>query len=118
MRATAEMHQNKDVLPPVTMVFAEGQRDVCVKISDRGGGIPREGIPRIWNYTYTTAKMTTGGNRLMTPMAGFGHGLPFSRLYTTYFGGNLEVISMEGYGTDVYIYLNKIGDVVQESLVH
>jgi signal transduction histidine kinase len=32
-------------------------------------------------------------------MAGFGHGLPFSRLYARYFGGNVDIMSMEGYGT-------------------
>ena len=30
MRATAEHHP--DDLPPVTVVFAEGQKDVCVKV--------------------------------------------------------------------------------------
>ena len=40
-------------------------------------------------------------------IAGFGHGLPLSRLNTRYFGGDLNVMSLDGYGTDVYITLNK-----------
>jgi len=31
-------------------------------------------------------------------MAGNGYGLPICRLYARYFGGDLQVISMEGYG--------------------
>ena len=28
--------------------------------------------------------------------------------YARYFGGDLKLISMEGYGTDVYIHLNRL----------
>lgn len=37
--------------------------------------------------------------RYYLPLAGFGYGMPISQLYAEYLGGNLEVISMEGYGT-------------------
>jgi len=47
------------------------------------------------------------------PMAGYGDGLPMARLYARYFGGDIRVVSMEGYGTDVYIFLNKLGDLTE-----
>jgi pyruvate dehydrogenase kinase 2/3/4 len=48
-------------------------------------------------------------------LAGYGYGLPVSRLYARYFGGDLQIISMEGYGTDAYLHLNRLGNV-QEPL--
>ena len=44
-----------------------------------------------------------------SPLAGLGYGLPISRNYARYFGGDLHVMSMEGYGTDSFIYLPRLG---------
>lgn len=87
----------------------------AVQVSDEGGGIPRSGVARIWTYMYSTASvplpdMERVGDEQPTVLAGYGYGLPLSRLYARYFGGDLQVISMEGYGTDAYIHLNRLGD--------
>jgi hypothetical protein len=49
--------------------------------------------------------MPGGGQR--SPLAGFGYGLPLSRLYAQMFGGDLRLSSMEGMGADAVIYLRK-----------
>lgn len=97
-------------------------REFCLKISDCGGGIPRKDLPRIWSYLYTTTpdhpteemieQLRNSADFAPTaPMSGFGFGLPLSRLYARFFGGDLQLMTMPGHGTDVYLYLNRIGDV-------
>lgn len=44
-----------------------------------------------------------------SPLAGLGCGLPLSRLYATYLGGKIELQTLPKYGTDVFVYLNRLG---------
>ncbi|KEP60093.1 UNVERIFIED_CONTAM: pyruvate dehydrogenase kinase, putative [Hammondia hammondi] len=46
----------------------------------------------------------------VSPLAGFGCGLPLSRLYASYLGGRLEILSLPFHGSDAYLYLNRVGD--------
>lgn len=114
--------------PPIKVIVAEGSDDITIKISDevstvmhtllflcsssafdsfalltQGGGIPRKDVPLIWNYAFTTAEAQEvgdefGGSDFKAPLAGYGYGLPIARLYAQYLGGNLKLISMQGYG--------------------
>ncbi|KAL1995965.1 hypothetical protein VTN49DRAFT_831 [Thermomyces lanuginosus] len=115
LRAVVETHgAEKEEFPPIKVIVAEGREDITIKISDEGGGIPRSSIPLVWTYMYTTVDQTPSldpdfdKSDFKAPMAGFGYGLPISRLYARYFGGDLKLISMEGYGTDVYLHLNRL----------
>ncbi|KAK8107791.1 uncharacterized protein PG998_009804 [Apiospora kogelbergensis] len=115
LRAVVETHgQDKQEFPVTKVIVAEGREDITIKISDEGGGIPRSAIPLVWTYMYTTVDRTPNldpdfdKSDFKAPMAGFGYGLPISRLYARYFGGDLKLISMEGYGTDVYLHLNRL----------
>lgn len=134
LRAVVEHHgTDKDEFPVTKVIVAEGKEDITIKISDEGGGIPRSSIPLVWTYMYTTVEKTPNlepdfdKSDFKAPMAGFGYGLPISRLYARYFGGDLKLISMEGcvlsllslfvkpslidprsYGTDVYLHLNRL----------
>ncbi|KAL2922301.1 [Pyruvate dehydrogenase (acetyl-transferring)] kinase mitochondrial [Bienertia sinuspersici] len=104
LRAVQERYVDSDkVAPPIRIIVADGIEDVTIKVSDEGGGIPRSGLPKIFTYLYSTAEnpldehadLGIGDN---VTMAGYGYGLPISRLYARYFGGDLQIISMEGYG--------------------
>ncbi|PCH41005.1 alpha-ketoacid dehydrogenase kinase N-terminal domain-containing protein [Wolfiporia cocos MD-104 SS10] len=45
----------------------------------------------------------------VSPHPRTGIGLPMSNIFATYFGGSLELVSLDGYGTDVYLRLPKLG---------
>ncbi|WFD30530.1 [pyruvate dehydrogenase (acetyl-transferring)] kinase [Malassezia sp. CBS 17886] len=126
LRAVVERYgtENEDRYPPIKVIVVEGKEDITIKISDEGGGIPRSEVPLAWTYMYTTALPEDldpdfQSSDFHAPMAGFGYGLPLARLYARYFGGDLKLISMEGfvrrrlhahlsYGTDVYLHLNRL----------
>lgn len=103
LRAVVETHgAEKEEFPVTQVIVSEGREDITLKISDEGGGIPRSAIPLVWTYMYTTVDQTPNldpdfnKSDFKAPMAGFGYGLPISRLYARYFGGDLKLISMEG----------------------
>ncbi|CEH15983.1 mitochondrial pyruvate dehydrogenase [Ceraceosorus bombacis] len=115
LRAVVERYgvENEDNFPPIKVIVVEGKEDITIKISDEGGGIPRSEMSLVWTYMYTTAQSEDldpdfQASDFKAPMAGFGYGLPLARLYARYFGGDLKLISMEGYGTDVYLHLNRL----------
>ena len=94
--------------PPSSCVFQRASlaaslaalRHQALQVSDEGGGIPRSGLSKIWTYLYSTAHSPLeemardGGDGADGPavLAGYGYGLPISRLYARYFGGDLQVI--------------------------
>lgn len=123
MRATVDTH-GVDDMPPVRIIIADADdnEDVVIKISDEGGGIKRSDMHKIWSYLYTTAdpeiletvlaenaaSAGAADHSTTSPLAGLGYGIPISRNYARYFGGDLVIMSMEGYGTDSFIYLPKL----------
>eukprot|EP00541_Cyclophora_tenuis_P007065 CAMPEP_0116542232 /NCGR_PEP_ID=MMETSP0397-20121206/906_1 /TAXON_ID=216820 /ORGANISM="Cyclophora tenuis, Strain ECT3854" /LENGTH=232 /DNA_ID=CAMNT_0004066227 /DNA_START=1 /DNA_END=699 /DNA_ORIENTATION=+ len=124
MRATMEKHfrdhlMDEDDIPPVTVIIADGtdNEDVIIKVADVGGGIPRSQMDKIWSYLFTTASASVQEDFISdmdhgkdSPLAGLGYGLPISRSYARYFGGDLDIMSMEGYGTDAFVYLTRLGN--------
>jgi len=123
MRATVENHESKKLsgpLPPVVVDVVKAKEDLTIRISDRGGGIPRSKADKIFRYMYSTAprpvSLADSQHSGPTPLAGFGYGLPISRLYARYFNGDLEIHSIDGYGTDAYIYLQAVEDQASEWL--
>ncbi|XP_064643918.1 pyruvate dehydrogenase (acetyl-transferring) kinase, mitochondrial-like isoform X2 [Lineus longissimus] len=106
MRAVVEYHGTaSDDYPVIKVMICKGKEDVTIKMTDQGGGIPRNHIDLLFNYMYSTAPQPESSGSTSAPLAGYGYGLPLSRLYAKYFQGDLILSSMEGHGTDAIIYL-------------
>ncbi|XP_053505200.1 pyruvate dehydrogenase kinase, isozyme 3b isoform X3 [Ictalurus furcatus] len=118
MRATVELHENNtEGLPPVKARVTLGNEDLSIKISDCGGGVPLRKIDRLFNYMYSTAPTPMlNPSQNAAPLAGFGYGLPISRLYARYFQGDLCLYSIEGLGTHAVIYLKALSSESFERL--
>ncbi len=50
------------------------------------------------------------------PMAGYGYGLPLSRIYARYFDGDLGLTSMDGFGTSAILCLHTEARQAKERL--
>lgn len=87
-----------------------------LKISDRGGGIPRSLSDMLFHYMYSTAPKPSVSGIDSAPLAGYGYGLPLSRLYARYLMGDLVITSLEGLGTDAIIYLKVLSSEANELL--
>ena len=92
--------------------------DLTVKISDIGGGISRSNWKKLHRYTYTTSEylpdFDENGNRaFLEHFSGGGYGIPLAKLYARYFGGDITIISMEGFGTDAYIEVKRLQEKIE-----
>lgn len=80
-------------------------------------------MKKIWRYHFTTAGRNRNSTRAVgdllsmsnnsheKELAGYGIGLPISKAYAEYLGGSLEIKTMDGIGTDVYLTLKHIDPV-------
>jgi len=153
----------QQLLPSISVRICGGEDDVTIRVSDQGGGIPKDDVSRVFEYGFTTiddysggggggggqqlssttlyppseglgdvgiinnnnssrsstvsaafnaaevlGMAATGGGHSRFKMAGLGFGLPLSRLYARYFGGDLTLFSLPGYGVDVYLRLQRL----------
>jgi len=120
-------------LPPVTVVIVKGAEDVTIKIADNGGGVPRSSLDDLFTFANCTPDLSSPDPTMPTaeigvpplgsscdfngisPMGGprRGFGLPLTRVYARYFGGDLTVKSMEGHGLDIYLHLPVLGSACE-----
>ena len=102
-------HSIDEINEYINISIVEGEHDFIIKVSDRGGGFPYKNIKKTMSYSYSTSPKIESVNTHRGPiMSGLGFGLPLARQYSRYFGGELNINPIEGYGTDVHIYIHKM----------
>mmetsp|Transcript_16410 Transcript_16410/g.38465 ORF Transcript_16410/g.38465 Transcript_16410/m.38465 type:complete len:397 (+) Transcript_16410:83-1273(+) len=130
MAATARVAQQRGADPvPIRVKVHRGQFGVFVTVSDQGGGIPR--MEHIWNWgrdsEETPAVMTSTPPRGLTHLQEesawpgcepedsrpaavlpLGFGLPLARLTARYFGGDVRLQTLVGYGTNAYVHIPEL----------
>eukprot|EP00933_Yihiella_yeosuensis_P033502 TRINITY_DN27201_c0_g1_i1.p1 TRINITY_DN27201_c0_g1~~TRINITY_DN27201_c0_g1_i1.p1 ORF type:complete len:400 (+),score=56.32 TRINITY_DN27201_c0_g1_i1:46-1200(+) len=118
INASAKIAQEKGLIepPPMHVKLNQGQFGMFVTISDQAGGI--QNPQRIWRWgkeefeydapfeeddELEEAKLES----LKTPLP-LGFGLPLARLTARYFGGDVRLQTLIGYGTNVYIHIPEL----------
>jgi pyruvate dehydrogenase kinase 2/3/4 len=130
-RATIE-HQGRvsENLSPVQLsVFQTEPGVVQIKVKDEGGGIPLDLTDSIFDYGFSTFVPSTNDDTLDTlvdsglpigvtarPIDGEGFGLPMTRQYARFFGGDLQILVTQGFGTEVHIRLQEPRAISLESI--
>jgi len=104
---------------PITITVGADPGQIVIRVHDVAGGIPFSVADKVWSYMYSTAPQGKEGSSFSqqgTPLAGYGVGLPLSRLYARYLGGSLHLMSMPGVGTSAYLYLKRLDTEAREEL--
>ena len=130
-RATAQYHHianNGDDLPDVRVLVAGDETGCTIRVNDEGGRLLSwNNVDDLFKYSSTlshssadnvdplTASAIDFGIRsldenyvLASSASVRGFGLPMSRLYARYFGGDLRVVPVASHGNDTYVYLNTL----------
>lgn len=82
-----------------------------VKLADTGVGMSRPVLQKAGSYFFSSVKDRPAMSSEVSdfdrgsPLAGFGFGLPISRVLARYFSGDVDMNSIPGKGTEVYVYL-------------
>ncbi|KAL1936719.1 hypothetical protein VTP01DRAFT_853 [Rhizomucor pusillus] len=130
-RATVEYARKRDhqgELPSIQITISHGKEDIGIRIRDQGGGIAEDDLNKVFEYSYTTvSKAASDPSSIFSdmsekamqsgiggPLAGLGFGLPLARMYARYFGGSFTLVSMSGYGCDVFLKLKHIDQSMAE----
>merc|ERR1712217_725309 len=137
-RATVERHLDSGCsgaeLPAVAVELQQGDVHAIIKISDQGGGMSKLQRKEAWQYGWSSHVSSNGDSceafqyaeescswdrsssdgaaasdaSRRAELAGYGFGLPLTRLHAQYFGGDVFMQAVPGHGTDLFLLLTHL----------
>lgn len=115
MEATLK-NSSHNSLPQIMVTVGESESSIMFRVSDQGGGIDP-------NMKESVFSLINGAQRNLShfsedlhlagkldderPHLNLGIGLALSKIYANYWGGDLDLTSINGFGTDIYLSLSK-----------
>mmetsp|Transcript_38843 Transcript_38843/g.85066 ORF Transcript_38843/g.85066 Transcript_38843/m.85066 type:complete len:419 (-) Transcript_38843:7-1263(-) len=108
---------------PVQISVCRDRRRILIRVRDQAGGIPVEVGEGVWSYMHWCAARehrakhrpseASKDEKIEEAMIG-GGGLPLSRQFARYLGGDLEIRSLPGFGTDARLFLPRLDSELVE----
>lgn len=125
------------VQTPIKVTVGGTKETIHVRISDRGKGLRMQPEDNVWSFLRTSESPCSGSHLSTNPFYSplyqdearsySGHhsasrahlnlGLPLSKIYVDYWGGALELCSIEGFGCDALIRISTTGGVHEKLLL-
>lgn len=114
LKNSSRAHIENNVEREVEVTIVKSYEQLEIRIRDFGGGINPQVEDLIFDYSFSTTEKDakdTGMSAYILPgqevqnVAGMGFGLPMCKAYLELFNGTLDIQSLWGWGTDVYIKL-------------
>ncbi|ORX46339.1 alpha-ketoacid dehydrogenase kinase [Hesseltinella vesiculosa] len=112
--------------PPIYITVCANDTDVYFRISDKAGGIPASVYPQLWSFgrhgNFKNVKTWTGtineqianeNDPAAAQLMPLGMGLPMSKVYAEFWGGDISIMTLDNFGTDAYVRIPKLGDQLE-----
>lgn len=101
----------------IRVTLCSNETDVLFRISDKSGGMSKSKMENLWSYSNYNRfgnmnkiqQLEAKVNEHEHLMIRLGIGLPMSRVYAEYWNGDINIMSMDGYGTDAYVRIPRLG---------
>lgn len=107
----AQIAHGQEHVPIEINLLKPDDDELYIRIRDHGGGITPEVEALMFDYSYSTHSQQPSEEATDLPgeqinnVSGMGFGLPMCKTYLELFGGKMDIQSLPGWGTDVYIKL-------------